>query len=120
MRIRPCSIALDRRWAAGLKGLETASHVLVLYWMHEARRDLVLQAPHHYDELRGTFALRSPVRANPIAAAVARLVRIEENRLELIGLDCVDGTPLLDIKPYFASTDAVPDAYVGWHASRKR
>jgi tRNA-Thr(GGU) m(6)t(6)A37 methyltransferase TsaA len=116
----PCIITLDPRWAAGLTGLETASHVLVLYWMHRARRDLVLQAPHHYDELRGTFALRSPVRPNPIAAAVARLVRIQNNTLDVVGLDCLDGTPLLDIKPYFASTDAVPDACVGWHASRKR
>jgi tRNA-Thr(GGU) m(6)t(6)A37 methyltransferase TsaA len=94
--------------------------VVVLYWMHEARRDLVLQAPHHYSERRGTFALRSPVRPNPIAVSVARLVGIEGNKLSVVGLDCLDGTPLLDIKPYFATTDAVPDAKVGWHAGIKR
>jgi tRNA-Thr(GGU) m(6)t(6)A37 methyltransferase TsaA len=115
-----CTIAVDARWADGLRGLETASHVLVLYWMDKARRDLVLQAPRHYAELRGTFALRSPVRPNPIAAAVVRLVRIDGNTLSVVGLDCLDNTPLLDIKPYFASTDAVPDASVGWHAQRKR
>jgi tRNA-Thr(GGU) m(6)t(6)A37 methyltransferase TsaA len=115
-----CSIVLDPRWAGGLKGLESASHVVVLYWMHEARRDLVLQAPRHYREQRGTFALRSPVRPNPIALSVARLVRIEGNQLTVVGIDCLDGTPLLDIKPYFASTDAVPDAVVGWHAARQR
>ena len=114
-----CTIELDERWAAGLQGLDSVSHVVVLYWMHEARRDLVLQAPHHYGERRGTFALRSPVRPNPIAVSVARLVRIEGNRLTVVGLDCVDGTPLLDIKPYFASTDAVPGAKVGWHAGSK-
>ncbi len=113
-----CSIVLDPRWAGGLKGLESASHIVVLYWMHEARRDLVLQAPRHYREQRGTFALRSPVRPNPIALSVARLVRIEGNRLTVVGIDCLDGTPLLDIKPYFASTDAMPDAVVGWHAQR--
>jgi tRNA-Thr(GGU) m(6)t(6)A37 methyltransferase TsaA len=114
-----CTIELDPRWAQALKGLETTSHVLVLYWMDKARRDLVLQAPRHYAEQRGTFALRSPVRPNPIAASVVRLVGIEANTLSVVGLDCLDGTPLLDIKPYFASTDAVPDAVVGWHAARK-
>jgi len=115
----PCTIELDPRWVAGLQGLETVSHVVVLYWMHEARRDLVLQAPHHYSERRGTFALRSPVRPNPIAASVVRLIKVEGVRLTVVGLDCLDGTPLLDLKPYFASTDAVPDAIVGWRSGRK-
>ena len=115
-----CTIELDPRFGDGLKGLDTASHVLVLYWMDQARRDLVLQAPRHYGELRGTFALRSPVRPNPIAASVTRLTGIDGNTLSVVGLDCVDGTPLLDIKPYFASTDSVPDASVGWHAGRQR
>jgi tRNA-Thr(GGU) m(6)t(6)A37 methyltransferase TsaA len=114
-----CVIDLDQRWVAGLAGLETVSHVLVLYWMDQARRDLVLQSPRHYHERRGTFALRSPVRPNPIAASVARLVRIEGSKLSVVGLDCIDNTPLLDIKPYFASTDSQPDASVGWHAARK-
>jgi tRNA-Thr(GGU) m(6)t(6)A37 methyltransferase TsaA len=116
----PCTIELDPRWASGLQGLETVSHVVVLYWMDRARRDLVLQAPHHYSERRGTFALRSPVRPNPIAVSVVRLVRIEGNTLTVVGLDCLDDTPLLDIKPYFASTDSVPEASVGWHAGTKR
>jgi len=115
-----CTIVLDPRWTDGLNGLETATNVIVLYWMDKARRDLVLQAPRHYREQRGTFALRSPVRPNPIALSVARLVRIDANRLTVVGIDCLDDTPLLDIKPYFASTDAVPDAVVGWHAARKR
>jgi tRNA-Thr(GGU) m(6)t(6)A37 methyltransferase TsaA len=113
-----CTIVLDPRWTDGLKGLSTASHVIVLYWMDRARRDLLLQAPRHYTEPRGTFALRSPVRPNPIALSVAKLAGIEGNRLLVIGIDCLDDTPLLDIKPYFASTDSVPDAAVGWHANR--
>jgi len=113
-----CTIELDPRWAAGLQGLETVSHVLVLYWMDQARRDLVVQAPRHYGEPRGTFALRSPVRPNPIAASVVKLIGRDGTRLSVVGLDCIDGTPLLDLKPYFASTDAVPDAVVGWHAPR--
>ena len=89
--------------------------MLVLYWMDRARRDLVLQAPRHYREPRGTFALRSPVRPNPIAASVVRLTKVDGTNLSVVGLDCLDGTPLIDLKPYFASVDAVPDAVVGWH-----
>jgi tRNA-Thr(GGU) m(6)t(6)A37 methyltransferase TsaA len=115
-----CTVELDPRWAPGLTGLETVSHVVLLYWMDQARRDLVLQSPRHYAEHRGTFALRSPARPNPIAVSVARLVGVDGNKLSVVGLDCLDNTPLLDIKPYFASTDSVPDAQVGWHAGQKR
>jgi tRNA-Thr(GGU) m(6)t(6)A37 methyltransferase TsaA len=114
-----CTVELDARWTPALKGLESASHVLLLYWMDRTRRDLVLQVPRHYGEQRGTFALRSPARPNPIAVAVAQLIRVEGNALYVVGVDCLDNTPLLDIKPYFASTDSVPDAVVGWHARRK-
>ena len=115
-----CTIELDPRWAPGLEGLATVTHVVLLYWMNRTRRDLVLQWPRHYGERRGTFALRSPARPNPIAISVARLVRIEGSTLLVTGVDCLDNTPLLDIKPYFASTDSVPEAVVGWHARRGR
>jgi tRNA-Thr(GGU) m(6)t(6)A37 methyltransferase TsaA len=114
-----CTIALDPRYMAALAGIESCSHLLVLYWMDKARRDLVLQVPRHYGEQRGTFALRSPARPNPIAVSVVRLMRVEGSKLMVVGLDCLDGTPLIDLKPYFASTDAVPDAVVGWHAARR-
>jgi tRNA-Thr(GGU) m(6)t(6)A37 methyltransferase TsaA len=110
-----CTIELEPRYAAGLVQVESCSHLLVLYWMDKARRDLVVQRPRHYSEARGTFALRSPVRPNPIAASVVELRKIEGTRLTVVGLDCLDGTPLIDLKPYFASTDAVPEAVVGWH-----
>ena len=113
-----CTIEVEPDFAAALKGVETCSHMLVLYWMDRARRDLVVQAPRHYGEPRGTFALRSPVRPNPIAASVVKLTKVDGTRLSVVGLDCLDGTPLLDLKPYFASTDAVPDAVVGWHGGR--
>ncbi len=114
-----CTIALDPRWAPGLQGIESCTHVVVLYWMDQARRDLVVQVPRHYQVGRGTFSLRSPARPNPIALSVAKLLKVEGNVLSVIGLDCLDGTALVDIKPYFASTDSVPDAVVGWHAERK-
>ena len=113
-----CTIEVEPGFAGALKGVETCSHMLVLYWMDRARRDLVVQAPRHYGEPRGTFALRSPVRPNPIAASVVKLIKVDGTRLSVVGLDCLDGTPLLDLKPYFASTDAVPDAVVGWHGGR--
>lgn len=114
-----CRIEVDPRWAAALKDIETCSHLIVLYWMDRARRDLVIQVPHHYGEQRGTFALRSPARPNPIALSVVRLLGVEGGILSVQGLDCLDSTPLIDIKPYFASTDAVPDAVAGWHAAKK-
>jgi tRNA-Thr(GGU) m(6)t(6)A37 methyltransferase TsaA len=114
-----CTVELDARWAAGLQDLATCSHIVLLYWMDQAPRNLVLQVPAHYGVQRGTFALRSPARPNPIAMSVVKLLGIDGNKLSVIGLDCLDGTPLLDIKPYFASTDSVPDAMVGWHKKKE-
>ena len=114
----PCSIELDPRYAAALDGVASCTHLVVLYFMHQARRDLLVQAPRH-GERRGTFALRSPVRPNPIAMSVVRLTGIEGTTLSVVGLDCLDGTPLIDIKPYFASVDAVPEAVVGWSAKAR-
>jgi tRNA-Thr(GGU) m(6)t(6)A37 methyltransferase TsaA len=94
-----CTIEVDERYAAALTGVEGCSHLLVLYWMDKSRRDLVLQVPRHYGEQRGTFALRSPARPNPVAASVATLLQIAGTRLSVVGLDCLDGTPLIDIKP---------------------
>ena len=87
--------------------------------MHGARRDLVLQTPFSTMRTTGTFALRSPVRPNPIASSIVELVAIDGATLQVRGLDCLDGTPLIDIKPYFASVDSVPDAVVGWRQSSK-
>jgi len=110
-----CTVELDPRWAAGLKDVESCSHLVLLYWMDKAPRNLVVQVPGHYGAQHGTFALRSPARPNPIAMSVVKLLGVEGNRLSVVGLDCLDGTPLIDLKPYFASTDSVPDAVVGWH-----
>ena len=115
-----CTIEVEPRFARALAGIETCSHLLVLYWMDRSRRDLVLQVPRNRSGTRGTFALRSPARPNPIATSVVRLEHIDGNRLSVVGLDCLDGTPLIDLKPYFASTDAVPDAVVGWHREREQ
>ena len=94
-----CRLEIDPRWAQALEGVAEAPRLQVLYWMHEARRDLVLQSPRHDGTTRGTFSLRSPVRPNPIASSVVDLVGVEGTILLVRGLDCLDGTPLLDLKP---------------------
>lgn len=107
-----CTLAVDAPFAEALQNVEGASHLIVLYWMNEAARDLALQRPRHAEGSRGTFSLRSPVRPNPIALSVVELLERNGAALRVRGLDCRDGTPLLDIKPYFATTDARPGATV--------
>jgi tRNA (adenine37-N6)-methyltransferase len=93
-----CWIVVDDRWRAALTDLDRYRHIQVLYWMHHARRDLVLQTPFG-KATTGTFALRSPVRPNPIASSIVALVDVTGATLQVRGLDCVDGTPLIDLKP---------------------
>jgi tRNA-Thr(GGU) m(6)t(6)A37 methyltransferase TsaA len=94
-----CSIVVDERWHRALTDIGAHPRIQVLYWMHRARRDLVLQTPIRTGRTTGSFALRSPVRPNPIASSVVALVGIEGGTLQVRGLDCLDGTPLVDLKP---------------------
>ena len=94
-----CRIEVFEPWVRALDGLSQYERVEVLYWLHLSRRDLVLQSPASDGTARGTFSLRSPVRPNPIGTSVARLVGIEGATVLVRGLDCLDGTPLLDLKP---------------------
>lgn len=104
------TVEVSEAYAQGLKDIEKFSHLILLYWLDKSRRDLIVQKPSHVTEPRGVFALRSPVRPNPIGLAVVELLKVEGNTLTVRNIDCADGTPLIDIKPYFASIDAVPDA----------
>lgn len=94
-----CRIEVFEPWAAALDGLDAYARIEVLYWLDASRRDLVRQSPANDGLARGTFALRSPVRPNPIGTSIATLVAIEGNVLTVRGLDCLNGTPLLDLKP---------------------
>lgn len=94
-----CTIEVFEPWVAALQGIERYPTLEILYWMNQSRRDLVRQNPANDDRVRGTFALRSPIRPNPIATSIVALEGVEGARLLVRGLDCVDGTPLLDIKP---------------------
>lgn len=112
LRAHPARIVLDPRLVDGLLGLEPHTDVIVLCYFHRADRD-VLQVHPRGDRsrpLRGVFATRSPVRPNPIAVTSTRIQRIEDNVLHVIGLDAVDGTPVVDIKP---SAEAFDTPYTG-------
>ena len=94
-----CQIELFEPWSAALDGIQQFERLEVLYWLHESRRDLVLQSPRNDSIARGTFSLRTPVRPNPIGTHIVRLVSVEGAVLNVRGLDCLDGTPLIDLKP---------------------
>jgi tRNA-Thr(GGU) m(6)t(6)A37 methyltransferase TsaA len=95
-----CRIEVFAPWApAGLEGVGQYEHLEVLYWLHQSRRDLLRQSPANDGSARGTFSLRSPVRPNPIGTSMVRLLGIEGSSLMVRGLDCLDGTPLIDLKP---------------------
>ena len=106
-----CCLVIDETWRAGLTGLAAGSHIHILYWMHHARRDIVLQMPGHRDTPAGVFSLRSPVRPNPIAMALVRIVSIdmETGIVAIDATDALDGTPLIDLKPYLPGVDNPPD-----------
>ena len=94
-----CTIEIFEPWVAGLQGLEQLKHAQAVYWLHQSRRDLVVQSPKHDPKRRGVFALRSPVRPNPIGISTVEIVSIDGNMMRVRGLDCIDGTPLIDLKP---------------------
>ena len=94
-----CRIELFEPWVEALDGVERFDRLEVLYWLHQSRRDLVRQSPANNREVHGTFSLRSPVRPNPLGTSMVKLVGIEGATVLVRGLDCLDETPLLDVKP---------------------
>ena len=94
-----CRIEFFAPWDQALDGIERFERLEVLYWLHQSRRDLVRQSPANNGETYGAFALRTPVRPNPIGTSIVTLVAREGSALLVRGLDCLDETPLLDVKP---------------------
>jgi len=111
---RSAEIIVDPAFRAGLVGLERASHLVLLGWFQGTDRASLLLKPQHLAVPQGCFALRSPARPNPIALSIARRVGLDQaaGTINLEALDWFDGTPLLDIKPYYPSNDLHPDAVV--------
>jgi len=106
-------IELDPSYAPALLGLSVGQPIQILYWVDRGQRDLVVQSPRHTDGARGTFALRSPVRPNPIALSTVVITALDP-KTGTIGIDATDafdGTPVLDIKPWLGTVDVPP----GWH-----
>jgi tRNA-Thr(GGU) m(6)t(6)A37 methyltransferase TsaA len=119
-------IVIDRSLSEALEGLEEFSHIIVLYWMHQSagrgEPPLKVRPRHNQDNpLVGVFASRSPHRPNSIGKATVRLLGREDNILRVKGLDAVDGTPVLDIKPYIPGYDSVRGARVpGWSKRQQK
>jgi tRNA-Thr(GGU) m(6)t(6)A37 methyltransferase TsaA len=94
-----CRLEIFEPWVPALKGVDFYENLEVIYWLHQSRRNLVLQSPKNNKNTRGTFSLRSPVRPNPIGTSIVKLVGIEGSTVLVRGLDCLDQTPLIDLKP---------------------
>jgi len=98
----------------GLKDVEGFSHLLVLYWMHRAKPATLLPRPRFDHRKRGLFATRSPHRPNPLGLSLVRLVKVDKNILRVKGLDAIDQTPLIDIKPYIPRPEEQEKIKIGW------
>lgn len=113
-----CRVVVGTKWWPGLEGLDSFSHLIVLYRLHLGKEPLLTVVPPFDGRPRGVFATRAPCHPNQIGLSVVALEGIAGPGVLVVrNLDCVDGTPLLDIKPYLPTTDAEPDASMGWLAA---
>lgn len=103
-----CELVIDTKLEEGLSGLAVGQEILVLYWFENVNRHTYVQEARNHGKRLGTFALRSPHRPNPIAVAVVKIENIDGKRVSVRGLDCLDGTPLLDIKPAIMNERSTP------------
>ena len=110
----PGAIEVLEEYRDGLQDLDGFSHILVLSWLHLSEGYDLKVVPFLDTKQHGVFATRSPRRPNPIGLSVLRLDRIEDGVLHVFGVDMVDGTPVLDIKPYTRDFDEPPEVRVGW------
>ena len=107
-------VEVEERFAEGLKDLDGFSHIYLIYEFHMAKRTDLSVVPFMDTVKRGVFSTRSPLRPNHIGLSIVELVRVEGNSVFIRGVDVLDGTPLLDIKPYIASFDEVENSRSGW------
>jgi tRNA (adenine37-N6)-methyltransferase len=103
-------------YAAGLRDLEGFERIWLVYWFDRAKPAELVVTPYLDTTPRGLFATRAPCRPNPIGLSCVRLLEVRENILHVEGLDILDGTPLLDIKPYIPAFDAFEAKRIGWCA----
>jgi tRNA-Thr(GGU) m(6)t(6)A37 methyltransferase TsaA len=107
-------------FADGLKDIEDLSHIYLLYAFHESSGYALKVKPFLDDREHGIFATRYPYRPNPIGISIVRLVSRQESKLTVEGMDVLDGTPLLDIKPYVPDFDLRTDVRAGWYETRSK
>ena len=110
----PGRIEIFQEYTAGLADLAGFSHIFILYHFHLSKKFSLTVKPFLDDQKRGLFATRAPSRPNPIGLSVVRLIDITESSLEIQDVDVVDGTPLLDIKPYVPEFDTRKVDQIGW------
>jgi len=102
-------------YAAGLKDLNSFTHAHLIFYFHKQNEQLkLLQYPAKGKDIRGVFSVRSPLRPNKIGLTIVKITSVEGNKVHFTGADMIDGTPLLDIKPYVPEIDSYPDAGKGW------
>lgn len=114
------TIELLPEYVPGLSDLDGFSHIVLLYWLHLSSGYKLKVVPFLDDVQRGLFATRSPRRPNPIGLSVVELKRIDDNVLHIRHVDMIDGTPLLDIKPYVPDFDDVSEIRIGWLEAKAR
>lgn len=107
------------RYAEGLRDLEGFSHIILIYHFHRVREQRLMVLPFLDEVERGVFATRAPTRPNPVGISVVKLVKIEGNRLHIEGIDVLDQTPLLDIKPYVPAFNPEKVERVGWLSKKE-
>jgi tRNA-Thr(GGU) m(6)t(6)A37 methyltransferase TsaA len=113
-------VELFPEFAAGLKDIGLFSHIILIYHFDRAGDVELIRKPFLDDAPHGIFATRHPCRPNGIGISIVRLLGHEENLLKVGGIDVLDGTPLLDVKPYVPRFDSYPEASEGWFAGREK
>jgi len=107
-------IELDHEYVEGLKDIDGFSHIILIYHFHLSKNYSLLVKPYLDENLHGVFSTRAPSRPNPIGISIVRLTKIEDNILYIKDVDVIDGTPLLDIKPYVPKFDNRRIVKIGW------
>lgn len=111
-------VEVYHEYAAGLQDIEGFSHIVLLYWFHRSKGYRLIVRPFLDQQEHGLFAVRYPARPNPIGISVVELVERDENQLQVRGVDVLDGTPLLDIKPFVPAFDHREPTRIGWLTGR--
>ena len=115
-----CQVEIFKEFEEGLKDIEGFSHIILIYWFHQSRGYHLLVKTPWDAKPHGLFTTRSPHRPCPLGLSVVELVAREKNILKVKGLDAIDGTPLLDIKPYVSSIDEKTNIKAGWLEGKLR